>query len=94
MAGVDQHCPHCGAELRGGPPGSGSRTGKKPGCPYDGLAYASLRAGHDAIYFGAWRRMEAHALEIRRGYHGIGRHLDAIGGENWRATSPAPRGPQ
>jgi len=25
--------------------------------------------------------MDAHALEIRRGYHGIGRHLDAIGRE-------------
>jgi hypothetical protein len=40
-----------------------------------------LRAGHDAIYFGAWRRIDAPPLEIRRGYHGIGRHLDAIGRE-------------
>jgi hypothetical protein len=40
-----------------------------------------LRAGHDAIYFGAWRRIDAPPLEIRRGYNGIGRHLAAIGAE-------------
>jgi hypothetical protein len=45
------------------------------------LAYAALRAAHDAIYFGAWRRIDAPPLEIRRGYHGIGRHIDAIGRE-------------
>jgi hypothetical protein len=38
-----------------------------------------LRAGHDAIYFGPWRRIDAPPIEIRRGYHRIGRHLDAIG---------------
>ena len=81
MAGTGYHCPHCGAELRGGSPGSGSRPAGTPGCPYDRLAFASLRAGHDAIYFGPWRRIDAPPLEIRRGYHGIGRHLDAIGRE-------------
>jgi hypothetical protein len=40
-----------------------------------------LRAGHDAIYFGPWRRIEALPTEIRRGYHRIGRHLGAIGAE-------------
>jgi hypothetical protein len=81
MAGTDTHCPNCGAELRGGPPGGGSRPEGTPGCPYDRLAFAALRAGHDAIYFGAWRRIDAPPLEIRRGYYGIGRHLDAIGRE-------------
>lgn len=81
MAGTDHHCPHCGAELRGGPRKGGSRPGGTPGCPYDGLAYAALRAGHDAIYFGSWRRIESLPAEIRRGYHRIGRHLDAIGAE-------------
>jgi hypothetical protein len=81
MAGSDYLCPHCGAELRGDPRKGGSRPGGTPGCPYDGLAYAALRAGHDAIYFGAWRRIDAPPLEIRRGYHAIGRHLDAIGRE-------------
>ena len=65
----------------------GPRGGAFPGrrrrreLRYDGLAYAALRAGHDAIYFGPWRRIEALPTEIRRGYHRIGRHLDAIGAE-------------
>ena len=91
MPGNNYHCPHCGAELWGGPPRGGSCPGRTPGCPYDGLAYGALRAGHDAIYFGAWRRMEAHSLEIRRGYHGIGRHLDAIGRELAGHDLPAAR---
>lgn len=81
MAGTDYHCPHCGAELRGDPRRGGSRPGGTAGCPYDRLAYAALRAGHDAIYFGPWRRIDAPPTEIRRGYHRIGRHLDAIGAE-------------
>jgi len=81
MAGTDYHCPHCGAELRGDMRKSGSRPGGVPGCPYDGLAYAALRAGHDAIYFGPWRRIDAPPTEIRRGFHRIGRHLDTIGAE-------------
>ncbi len=81
MAGTDYHCPHCGAELRGDPRRRGSRPGGTPGCPYDALAYAALRAGHDTIYFGSWRRIDAPPIEILRGYHRIGRHLDAIGAE-------------
>lgn len=81
MAGADILCPHCGAELRGDVRKGGYRPGGTQGCPYDGLAYAALRAGHDAIYFGAWRRIDAPSPEIRRGYHGIGRHLAAIGAE-------------
>ena len=72
-------------------PRGGSCPEKMPGCPYDGLAYAALRAGHDAIYFGAWRRMDAPPLEIRRGYHGIGRRLDAIGRELAGHDLPAAR---
>lgn len=81
MAGIDYHCSHCGAELRGDLRRGGSRPRGTPGCPYDGLAYAALRAGHDAIYFGPWRRIGAPQMEILRGYHRIGRHLDAIGAE-------------
>ena len=81
MAGIAYLCPHCGAELRGAPRGGGSRPGGTPGCPYEGLAFASLRAGHDALYFGPWRRIDAPPMEIRRGYRRIGRHLDAIGAE-------------
>ena len=81
MEGTDHHCPHCGAELRGDMRKGGPRSGGTPGCPYDGLAFASLRAGHDAIYFGRWRRIDALPTEITRAYHRIGRHLDAIGKE-------------
>lgn len=81
MAGSDYHCPRCGAELRGDPRRGGACPPRTPGCPYDRLAYAALRAEHDAIYFGPWRRIDAPPLEIRRAYHGIGRHLDAIGRE-------------
>jgi hypothetical protein len=77
-AGV-YHCPQCGAELRGGAREPGADPGRRVGCPYNGLVYAALRAGHDAIYFGSWRRMEASSLEVRRAYHRIGRHLGAIG---------------
>ncbi len=73
------HCPNCGAELRCASRGAGTGPGGKPGCPYDGLAYASLRAGHDALYFGAWRGIDASPMEVRRAYHRIGRHLAAIG---------------
>ncbi len=68
-------CPACGHDLS-----SHSRwsdSGKIP-CPYEGLAYSSLRAGHDRIYFGAWRKMDADQSEIIRAYHAIGRHLRAI----------------
>lgn len=70
-------CPNCGAELRFAPPGVGASAGARPGCPYDGLSYAELRAGHDAIYFGAWRKIEASPFEVRRAYRQLQRHLDA-----------------
>jgi len=75
-------CPKCGAELR-----TGADAGR--GCPYSGLAYAALRAGHDAIYFGPWRRMDASSLEIRRAYHRVGRHLAAIADVLAEADLPA-----
>ena len=71
-------CPNCGAELRFGPPGAGAPPDGRPGCPYDGLSYAELRAGHDALYFGAWRKIDASPFEIRRAYRQFRRHLDVI----------------
>lgn len=47
-------------------------------CPYETLAYAGLRAGHDRIYFGRWRKMDAGPAEILRAYNQIGRHLRSI----------------
>ena len=71
-------CPNCGAELWCDPWRAGTPSGVRPGCPYDGLAYAALRAGHDAIYFGPWRKMESSPYEVRRGHLQIGRHIDAV----------------
>lgn len=71
-------CPECGAELRSGPPGGGPAAGARPGCPYDRLSYAELRAGHDAVYFGAWRKIEASPFEVRRAYQQLRRHIDMI----------------
>jgi len=48
-------------------------------CPYRGRGYPELRAGHDLIYFGKWRKMDATMTDHRRAYHQIGRHLKAIG---------------
>lgn len=72
-------CPTCGAELRLPSPGEGAAPAGRPGCPYDGLWYAELRAGHDAIYFGPWRKIEASPFEVRRAYEQLRRHLDMIG---------------
>jgi hypothetical protein len=80
-------CGHCGAELRGPVP----TRGTTPRCPYDALPHAALRAGHDAIYFGPWRRIDASPLEVRRAYRRIGQHLEAIrkvlAGENLPAAA-------
>lgn len=72
-------CPACGADLaydthlaKKGPDG-------KDLCPYAGRPHAGLRAAHDMIYFGKWRKMEAGPGDVRRAYHQIGRHLKSIG---------------
>lgn len=72
-------CPACGAELTYDSRRALAGGGGEVACPYRGLAYAELRAGHDRLYFGAWRKMDAPAIEIRRAYHQLGRHLSAIG---------------
>lgn len=68
-------CPVCGAEL------ARRRAATPAGtlaCPYNGLAYHALRGGHDQIYFGPWRKMDAGPDDILRGYNQLGRHLRAI----------------
>ena len=71
-------CSACGAELTYDSRRALERSGGKVACPYEGLAYAELRAGHDRVYFGRWRKMEASSIDIRRAYHQLGRHLSAI----------------
>lgn len=72
-------CPACGAELSYDSRKTLHGSGGRVACPYDGQAYAELRAGHDQIYFGRWRRMEAAASDVRRAYTRLGRHLSAVG---------------
>ena len=90
MQAAVYHCPNCGAELRSGAPEAGPRSGR-PGCPYDGLSYAELRAGHDGLYFGSWRKIEASPFEVRRAYQQLRRHIDLIGSALDGQDLPAAR---
>ncbi len=72
-------CPACGVELTYDPTRARASSGGKITCPYEGLVLGELRAGHDQIYFGRWRRMDATAVDVRKAYHQLGRHLSAIG---------------
>ena len=69
------NCPTCGAELAFHSPGTAAG---RFACPYESLSFAALRAGHDQIYFGPWRKMDAGPAEILRAYNQLGRHLRAI----------------
>lgn len=71
-------CPACKVELLYGPGKRTSSSGGEVPCPYLHLPFAELRAGHDQIYFGPWRKAEATQSDIRRAYHQLGRHLNAI----------------
>lgn len=81
-------CPTCGAELAFHSPKTAEG---KVACPYETLAYAGLRAGHDQIYFGRWRKMDAGPADILRGYNQIGRHLRAIRQALEKKDLPAAR---
>ncbi len=80
-------CPVCGSEfehrLR-------TSAGEKA-CPYEGAEYARLRAMHDRIYFGRWRKMEAGQTDIVRAYRQIGKHLNEIGRVLEELDLPAAR---
>jgi len=71
-------CPICGAEHFSAPGGERTNPAGRRACPYQGGPYAGLRAGHDQIYFGRWRRMEATSIDLRRGYHQLERLLREI----------------
>lgn len=47
-------------------------------CPYKGATYRGLRAGHDQLYFGRWRRMDATSIDLRKAYHQLERLLREI----------------
>jgi hypothetical protein len=65
---------------------AGERT-----CPYKGSAYEGLRAGHDQIYFGRWRRMDATSIELRKAYRQLERLLREIAAALEAEDVPAAR---
>lgn len=75
------NCRVCGAEHSSAPGGMTSAPGGKGTCPYEGLPYPELRAGHDQLYFGPWRKMEATRLSIQQARHRLERHLRSVSRE-------------
>ncbi|MBI5418491.1 MAG: hypothetical protein HZA60_00215 [Deltaproteobacteria bacterium] len=85
------NCPTCAAELACHFAKAVEGAEEKAVCPYDGLAYRDLRAGHDQIYFGGWRKMDASPGDILRAYNQIERHLRTIGRALGDKDLPAAR---
>ncbi|HEX9849140.1 hypothetical protein [Candidatus Deferrimicrobium sp.] len=85
------NCPICGWEHF--PAAGRGRTAPAKGgsCPYKGTEYAELRAGHDQIYFGRWRGMDANSIDLRRAYHQLGRLLRDIAVALEKEDVPAAR---
>ena len=84
-------CPICGAEHFSAPGGERTTPAGRRGCPYQGGPYAGLRAVHDQVYFGRWRRMEATSIDLRRGYHQLERLLREIAVALEKEDIPAAR---
>ena len=84
-------CSACGAELAYDSRTTPAHPGGNVVCPYEGLVYAELRSGHDAIYFGRWRKAEATSIDVRRAYRQLGRHLSAIARSLGNKDLPAAR---
>jgi hypothetical protein len=85
------NCPTCGGDHIS-PPGRGRATlafGKS--CPYQGVPYTGLRAGHDQIYFGRWRRMDATSIDLRKAYPQLERLLREIAVALEKEDIPAAR---
>ena len=85
------NCPICGWEHF--PAVGRGRTAPAKGgaCPYKGTAYAGLRAGHDQIYFGRWRGMDANSIDLRRACHQLERLLRDIAVALEKEDVPAAR---
>ena len=85
-------CPICGAEHL--PAGGRRREAASSGgrtCPYEGEAYSGLRAGHDQIYFGRWRRMDATSIDLRKAFRQLERLLREISAALEAEDIPAAR---
>lgn len=84
-------CPICGAEHFPAP--GGERTTPAGGrlCPYQAGPYAGLRAGHDQLYFGRWRRMDATSIDLRKAHRQLERLLRGIAAVLEAEDIPAAR---
>lgn len=72
------NCSICAGEHFSVPGRETSSSGRKVECPYKGGAFMGLRAGHDQLYFGRWRRMDATAIDVRRAHHQMKKLLGEI----------------
>lgn len=84
-------CPICGSEHFSAPGRGRATPGGGRSCPYQGGPYAGLRAGHDQIYFGRWRRMDATSIDLRRASSQLKRLLREIGIALEKEDIPAAR---
>ncbi len=84
-------CPTCGADLVCDPKQVKKGSHGEIVCPYRDRGYPALRAAHDRIYFGRWRKMDAATTDIRRAYHQIDRHLRAIASVLEKRDVPAAK---
>ncbi|MGA6994404.1 MAG: hypothetical protein WBX50_10965 [Candidatus Deferrimicrobiaceae bacterium] len=72
------NCSICGREHFSAPDRGKATPAMGRPCPYQGVPYTGLRAGHDQIYFGRWRRMDATSIDLRKAYHQLERLLREI----------------
>jgi hypothetical protein len=60
------------------PAGAAAASDGSRACPYQGVPYAELRAGHDRLYFGRWRSLNANSIDVRIAHHQLEKLLDDI----------------
>ena len=85
------NCSICGAEHFSAPGRGRAIPAGGRLCPYQGVPYTGLRAVHDQIYFGRWRRMDATSIDLRRAYHQLERLLHEIAAALETEDIPAAR---
>lgn len=72
------YCPICGVDHLPTPAGGTAASGGSRSCPYQGVPYAGLRAGHDQLYFGRWRSSNANSIDLRKAHHQLRKLLNDI----------------
>jgi hypothetical protein len=85
------YCPICGVEHLPTPPRGTAASGGTGSCPYRGIPYAELRAGHDQLYFGRWRSSNANSIDLRKAQHQLRRLLNDIARTLETVRLPAAR---